>query len=201
MSHASLVVTSAAASEPVTTAEAKAHMRIDHTDEDTLIGSYIAAATRWCETFCRRRFINTTLRYSLDRFPTMQCDGTNAILLCARVQSISSVAYTDTAGATQTLTSSDYQLDSDSEPGRLFPAYGSVWPTARDNTPAAVRVTFVAGYGTTAASVGDDVKTAIKQIVAHWHEHRESVLTGTISKEIEQAATALLWPHRVYEFA
>lgn len=66
------------------------------------------------------------------------------------VQSVTSVEYVDTAGSTQTLASSRYQLDASSAPGRLRPAYGDSWPTIR-LIPNAVTITFVAGYLTAAA--------------------------------------------------
>ena len=43
--------------EPVTLAEAKAHLKVDTTDDDTLITSLIAAARARAEWHTRRAFI------------------------------------------------------------------------------------------------------------------------------------------------
>ena len=44
-------ITVQATTEPVTLAEAKAQLRVDHTDEDTLINQYIKAARQHAERF------------------------------------------------------------------------------------------------------------------------------------------------------
>ena len=68
MRYRSLVRATEPASNPVTLAEAKLHLRIDNTDDDTLIASLITAATRWAEDYCDRTFCNTQLTMRLDSF-------------------------------------------------------------------------------------------------------------------------------------
>jgi hypothetical protein len=58
-----------------------------------------------------------------------------------------------------------------------------------------VQITYLAGYGG-AANVPAPAKHAIKMLVGHWYANRESVLIGSISKELEFAVTALLSPLR-----
>lgn len=65
------------------------------------------------------------------------------------LQSVSSVTYIDTAGATQTLDASKYKVLNVATPtraGLIEEAFGEVWPSTRDEGEA-VTVTFVAGYG------------------------------------------------------
>lgn len=57
------------ASEPVTLALAKAHLRIDHTAEDDLITSWIKAAREAAEKYTGRRFITQSLRMRLNDWP------------------------------------------------------------------------------------------------------------------------------------
>ncbi len=53
-------VTSAPAVEPLTVAEAKAHLRVDHTSDDSYIESLIKAARVTCENFQNRAYITQT---------------------------------------------------------------------------------------------------------------------------------------------
>lgn len=178
-------------SEPVTDAEALAHCRIDHHDDDLLVRRLITAARRRVETTLRRSLLATTWRLSLGEFP---CDA--IVLPRPPAQSVSSIAYIDSAGASQTLAS--YQLDSDSEPAGIHPAYGEVWPSTRCQ-PNAVQVTFVAGYAS-AAAVPQTIKLAILMLVGHWYEHRESVTDESKLSETPQSVEFLLAGERVFRF-
>jgi uncharacterized phiE125 gp8 family phage protein len=120
--------------------------------------------------------------------------GTEPIQLRPPVQSITTVTYVDPAGATQTLASTEYLLDKDAEPGRMFPAIGKVWPPTAV-IPGSVKVDFVTGY-TTPALVPDDQKAAIRLLVGHYYANRESTITGTISKELEFSVASLMGNYR-----
>ena len=150
-------VTVAPSVEPVTLAEAKLHLRVDGTDEDSLITALIVAARQAAEHETGRSLVTQTLRLTLDAFPA---DG-GIELLRGPVQSITQVQYIDAAGATQTFTSSLYVLDNASEYAAhyLRLAFNAVWPATRDQANA-VWVDYAAGYGNAAA-----VPQAIKQWV------------------------------------
>ena len=154
--------------EPVSVGLAKAHMRISDTLGDTLIAQYISAAREFCEEYTYRAIMPQTIRQSLDAFPVLPnsqyAPGNPNIVQPAvnniwpldpsqwsiflqksPVQSVTSVVYSDTTTTTKTLASSNYLLDSDSEPARVTTAAGAFWPSAVFN-PGAVQVTYVAGY-------------------------------------------------------
>jgi len=177
------------ASEAVTLAEAKAHLRVDVPDDDTLIGDLIVAARELSEEYCRRAWITQTWKLVLDEFPT--AEGGLIRLERSPVQAISSITYVDPDGATQTLSSSLYQLDAVSEPGRLLPAYGQSWPSTRAVLNA-VTVTFTCGHGANAAAVPTFAKLAMRHSIGHWYSNRESVITGTIATALPDVAEALL---------
>jgi uncharacterized phiE125 gp8 family phage protein len=88
-------------------------------------------------------------------------------------QSITSVQYVDAGGTPQTLAASEYQIDGNSEPAILLPAFGKVWPVTRWQA-AAVTVNFVAGYGL-AASVPAEFRNRIKVYVAYCYDNRQDV--------------------------
>ncbi len=160
----SLKLITPAATLPVTVAEAKAHARIEIADDDALIGAMLSAATDMAEQYTGRSLITQTWDMTLDAFPAY------FELTRAPVASITSIKYTDTAGATQTLASTDYVLVLDDfSLAKVVPAYGVAWPTARDT----VTVRYVAGY-TNAAAVPEAIKAWIKLMVSTMYENRET---------------------------
>jgi len=175
---------------PVTLAEMMLHLRVDETAENDLVSSLIDAATKYVEEITRRQFLNATYVWTLDRFTSVLRPPR------APLSSVTSIAYTDTAGDSQTVTASDYVVDKASEPGRIVEAVGEVWPTTRQIIDA-VTVTFIAGYGATAASTPEGIKAAIKLYVADLFEHREANIEARLQENI--AVNSLLWQYRVYE--
>src|SRR5690348_16556758 len=93
------------ATEPVSLAEAKAHLRVTASDEDALISALIIAAREAAEHELGRALITQTWEKTLDLFP-------DAIELTnPPVQSVASVQYLDIDGVEQTLSSVSYTLD------------------------------------------------------------------------------------------
>ncbi len=111
----------APAVEPVTLAEARLHLRVIDTSEDTLITSLIVAAREYCENFTGRKLIQQTWDLILDAFPA---DGVS--LTYAPTMTIDSVTYLDTNGSSQVLSSALYVTDTFGAPGWLVPV--TVWP-------------------------------------------------------------------------
>ena len=171
--------------EPVSLSEAKAHLRVDHGHEDGRILGLIQAAREMVEEDAQVALCPQTLTIRLDAFPRWEVQ-----LRKCPVNSISSITYVDAYGTTQTLASSEYTLDAYSRPARLTPAYNEVWPATRHQINA-ITITATAGY-TSPASVPAMAKQAIKMLVAHWFENAETVLIGTISKEIELSYRAII---------
>lgn len=168
-----VVVTPPAANDPVITlAEAKLHLRVTHSAEDTLINALVGAATRAAETETGRQLVTATLRMSLDAFPR----GRVIELPRPPLITVASVTYLDDAGATQTLHDALYTVDIDSTPGRLVLADTEVWPSTA-NEPNAVKVTYTAGYGA-AAAVPATVKAWMLLQVGALYRNREAFAQG-----------------------
>lgn len=188
-------VTTAPAAEPVTTAEAKTHMRIDIADEDAYIDTLITAARVYGEQYTHRAFITQTITYVTDSFPT---GGDPIALPMPDLLTVTSLKYYDTDETQQTWNASNYVVNDYELPGQVELATDILWPDITTRFDA-VEVIYTAGYGATAADVPSDIKHAIKLLVAHWHENRESVvLTGT-PKEVPVTVDALLAPYRYRE--
>lgn len=177
--------------EPVSLIEAKAHCRIGISDDDGLLAGYLIAARDFVESFIYRRLMTQTWDLKLDGFPACIEIPTGPL------QSVTSIQYVDTAGATQTLSASLYEVDSSSAVPRISPKYGQVWPSTYDQLNA-VTIRIVLGYGSNPGSVPESIRLAILLLVGHWYENREAVNVGNIVSEMPFAARSLLWPYRVF---
>lgn len=184
--------------EPISLAEAKSHLRVDTTDEDSDILAIIRAARVYCENFQNRTYITRTRELWLDAWP----DKDRIDIPRPPLQSVTSVKYYGTDNTEYTMPPADYFVDTKNEPGRLVLTYGKSWPTTTLRPANGILITFAAGYGADGTFVPEDVKRAMRLLIGHWYENREAVLTGTktISKEIEFAVHALLWQDRVVTF-
>jgi uncharacterized phiE125 gp8 family phage protein len=166
----SLRLITAPSTYPVTLAEAKAHLRVDSTDEDTLITAMISAATDVAEQHTGRAIMPQTWELSLDEFQTP------IELTRIPAASVTSIQYIDATGAeiAYDVTATGITLDAGDDFGfaYILPAYGTVWPTTREQ-PNAVKVRYVAGYAD-AAAVPEAIKSWIKLQVSAMFENREA---------------------------
>lgn len=160
-----LRLTTPPAVEPITLTEAKTHLRVSGTDDDDRITALIAAAREEAETITGRAFITQTWRLTLDRFPL----AGPIVLPRPPLQSITSLAYVDSDGASQTWDAANYRVSANNEPGRIEPAYNEVWPTTRLVSEAAT-VTYAAGYGDAASDVPGGIKNAILLLVERYYD-------------------------------
>ena len=160
--------------EPVTLEEAKTHLRVEHTYDDTEITSMIIAARKQAELNLSRYIITQTVDAYYDRF--------QSCFELPPLQSVTSITYLDSNGDSQTLAASQYVVDDKSIPARITPAYGVSWPSTYDQTNA-VSIKFVAGYGL-AADVPENIKSWIKLQVAEYYEVRNPVVVGTTASEV-----------------
>lgn len=138
------------------------------TDEDTSLSAMITTARQICELWHGRAYIDRTYELTLDEWPC------NCIELpYPPLDSVSSIAYTDTAGTVTTWTATEYQVDATGFVGRIVPAYGYTWPTLTLRTLAGIKITYKAGYGPLASDVPERIKHAIKLVLGDLWENRE----------------------------
>ena len=187
-----LKLITAATSLAVTLAEAKAHLRVDSTDEDALVTALIHAATATAEQMTGRALMTQTWELTLDAFP----DALELTRVPA--QSVTSIIYADATGAATTLDNGLYALDSADDFGFAYivPAYGTEWPTTRSQINA-VAVRYVAGYAD-AAAVPVSIKSWVLLQVAAMFENRELETGGSGSAVKLGFCDALLARYRVW---
>ncbi len=185
--------TSAPAETPVTLAEAKAHLRVTHTDEDTLITALVAAVTEHLDGrrgYLGRCLVTQSWEYRIAAFP--DC-GVIEIPLPPLV-SVESVKYIDDAGAEQTLATDQYVVDTATHIGQIRRAYDVDWPVTRDEDNA-VRIAFTAGFGA-ASAVPQPIKSAMLMLIAHLYENRAAVQEEALA-EMPLGARYLLGSYRM----
>ena len=186
----SLKLVTAPTEEPVSLADAKLHLRVDGTTDDTLITALIVAARKWAEEYTGRQFVTATWDWFLDGF----CPSFSVPL--PPLQSVTSIKYLDTTGTEQTLASSTYRVDAVSEPGRIALDYGKSWPSTHPVINA-VTVRFVAGYGA-AAAVPEPIRQAILILIGELYEQRQESIIGNIQSSVPFGVRALLTPYKVW---
>jgi uncharacterized phiE125 gp8 family phage protein len=176
--------------EPVTLAEAKAHLRLDTNTDDTYVSALITAARERVELFLRRALITQTIEYTIDGFPAGEID-----LPRPPLQSIEWIKYIDTAGTLQTLPLANYVADvSSNEIARVALAWNRFWPITRCLINAVV-IRFVAGYGDSPEDVPQAIRHGILIEIGNLYENREDVVVGQ-AINMMPVSERLLWPYR-----
>ena len=178
------VLTVPPAAPPVSLIEAKTHMRVSGSDEDALISALIDAATGYLDGWAGilgRCIVSQTWRQDLP------CFSDEIRLPLPDVQS-AVIAYTDLAGATQTVLASNYYVVNRVGGAALVRNSTFSWP-ATANLPNAVRVSMVCGYATTPPAL----KSAILLHIGALFTNRESVSASNL---MPFAYDALVAPYR-----
>lgn len=171
-----LILVAAPGVTPVSLLEAKAHLRVDFNDEDTLISLCIDKAVAAIDGpfGIGRCMVTQSWLLSLDCFPEYEI-----CIPLGPVASITSIKYLDSAGVEQTLAPSSYWPSLKCEPATVSPAYGATWPIHRA-MPGSVKIEFVAG--TAAASVPADLRAAVLLLIGHYYDHRAAAAEGQMSE-------------------
>jgi uncharacterized phiE125 gp8 family phage protein len=184
--------------EPVTVEEAKQHMRLEVSDDDALVASYVLAARQWVEGETKRALVTQTWDYAID-YDWPHYYGLDKIILPLNpVQSVTSISYVDGDGASQTLAADQYTVAAREHVSFIEPAYDVAWPEVRC-VPSAITVRFVTGYidDTVSPAVGAvpfGLRTAVLMKAAEMYEHRGDMLPGTL--QTHPAIEALISPYR-----
>lgn len=166
------------ASEPVSRADAKLHLRVDSdiTEDDALIDSLIIAARDAVEKMTNRAWATANFFYVLPYFYA------EAIYLPdPSISSVTGVTYVDGTGAVQTLTGFDYDAD------RQELRYSAGWPVDARSVKVA--------YTSTVTAAPDSIIAAIKLVLTDLYEHRSANLPQQTYEN--KAVQYLAWPYRV----
>lgn len=164
-----LVRVTAPSASPVSLTEAKAQMRVEGTDDDTIIQRLIDAAVAFVDVqgVLGRAMITQTWGEWLAPNPS------TVILSLGPVQSVSAIKYYDVDGVLQTATLSDFNVFGTPNRITITPKSGKAWPVTQTRDDA-IKIEYVIGYGDSSASVPQTVRHGLMMLVAHWYENRET---------------------------
>lgn len=150
------ILLTAPAAEPVSLAEAKAYLRLEHDAEDALVAGLIAAARQTVEKLTRRVLVAQRWRLAV----AVPGDGAPILLRPRPVQEIEA-ARARRGGAVEALTAEQYQFDWAGERLLLSAGLGARF----------VEVDLACGYGEP-EDVPESLRLAVKRLVADGFEHR-----------------------------
>jgi uncharacterized phiE125 gp8 family phage protein len=187
------IVVTPPSTEPITLAEAKAHLRVWVDDDDDQIAHMIKVAREAVEMRTGRALMPQRVRIGMGAFsdvvrlPRPPYDDPNVPV----------VEYIDEEGDQQSLASTVYHLNKYVEPAEVTLAYGQSWPTIRP-VPGGVTFEYTAGY-VNAASVPTPLKQWMLLCIGTMYEHREMNSAGVQIYSIPEDFMSLLWqPYMVY---
>lgn len=175
--------------EPISLAEAKAHLRVDSSAEDALIAATVSVARLYVEQATRRALIAQAWRIYRDAWPASRLIG----IPLAPIVSVDAVSILDEAGGAVELDEATYEADTTSVPGRIR-LTGRLPTPGRELGGIAIDVT--AGYGTEATAVPAPLRQAILLLAAHWYENRDAVSRDRVTVA-PLGVDALIAPYRM----
>jgi len=192
--------------EPVTLDEIKDHLRVEHNNHDSQLLGLIQASREWVEDYTHRALVQQAWKYYLQDWPS----GDEFELPFPPLQSVTAIKYTDSNG-TQTIwedassspTTYDYEVDTDSEPGRIILVYGETWPSTTLHPKNPIEIEFVAGYDDDGDSPPDytvNIPEAIKNAIKLDVEIRYDRPNDAYLKVLQDVRDNLLAPYRIWRF-
>ena len=184
------------ATKVVSVDDIKAHLRIDTSDEDSLLGVYIDAATEMAEHYCNRHFITHEYRlYFNDVTSSASLIYPDCTLLSVvaseGVTAVYPVNWVDSDNVEQG--SYDAYIDAYSNPSIAYLSSDFTSTTLKDNAANVFWFNYSTGFGASATNVPEAIKQAIKLIVSDMYYFREDR-----KRKFPMASEILLQPYKCY---
>jgi uncharacterized phiE125 gp8 family phage protein len=177
--------------EPVALADAKAYLRVEHSDDDAVISALIAGARSHVEAQTRRALITQSWRLVRDTWPG---DGRIAVVP-SPLRQITAARVYRLDGSTQTLDLQAFVSDLSATPSII--SFLS-WSLPVPGRPVAgIEIDVEVGYGNAPSNAPEPLWQAIKLLVSHWYENRGVIAVGQTVAVLPLAVAALIAPYRV----
>lgn len=180
-----LTRTTSPASTIITLAEAKAHLNVDHDEDDAYITALVAAVDAHLDG--PHGAVGMALNQQTWTLVRSAAQGRAGVRLpVLPLIAVTGVIYLDPDQSAQTLPIDDLHWFAADTWAYVEPKHGETWP-AMSGERDALRITFTAGAG-----CPDPIKHAAKLLVGHWYANREAVNIGNITTELPMAVNALI---------
>lgn len=208
-----LLQTVAPSSEPCDTTTLKKMLRINVTDEDSLLSGYLVAARQTFENLSGTQINVATWKMFLDFWPGFENIWLNAgsrqydpsyymyqllyqpfqliYLPRAPLISVGSIKYYDNANVLQTWDASNYTVDISRQPGRIYCT--GVFPTTATTHKPSIEITFNSGY-TSAPTL---ICQAIYLLAGTFYEQRTSITEARLN-ELPYGFLAIVDQYRTF---
>lgn len=159
------VLTTAPATEPITLADAKAHLYEDQNHNDSMITGLIVAARQLTEEYLRRKLITQTVT------EYFECFEKNMKLEFPNVSTINSIKYLTDDETESTDIKTNFILLSGYQPSEIIAkdSYSLPSPFDRKDT---VRIEYVTGFGA-ASAIPKPIIQGMLVMIGEWYECRE----------------------------
>lgn len=196
--------------EPVTLAQAERQCRVRPGRDSDFLTELIQIARAWAEVKSERAIPQQRWELTMDMFPGIRPDDARpsgwryGIIRPPRaplisVESVEYIAPPETTLTYLTLATTEYQVDTNTEPGRIAPAPNKVWPSTNPLSFAAVRVRYTCGYASIDL-VPPQLRQGIRLVVAHLYEHRGEAVDVTLQHVplgiVSMITSASTWCYR-----
>ncbi len=178
------------AEEPLSLAEAKAHLRVEHADDDALIAALITGARNHVETQTRRALMSQTWRILRDGWP----ENGRLEVFPAPLRQVMAARVHDSAGVSHAIDVDAFVVDTAAVPGVI--GFSPLSLPQPGRAVAGIEIDIEAGYGTSASAVPEPLKQAVRQLIAHWYENRGAGQSRDESTRVPATVAALIAPYR-----
>lgn len=197
------VLVTAPAALPVSLASVKAHLRVDHSDDDDTIKTYIEAAVAHLDGYAGilgRCLVTQTWRQDYDSF-------SREMRLPFEATEVEAITWRNREGQIATVATANYALDADS--AGSYVRFQRSFDFPRDLHEARpVAITFLAGFGVPPSEESSDpnpvpgpIRSAILLMVGDLYRYRETARPGgTPQVEMSLSVDRLLTPYRRWSF-
>lgn len=180
-------------------AEMKRYLRVDNTDDDTLITDLIKSSAEVVKQYLKRPLISETFELYMDGFGDVENQGDENLLRLGAgehvasypfvlgggdyielpfppIKSVTSITTYDRSNNATVFASTNYQVDELG--GRIYLNEGCTFPDNLRNRES-IKIEFIAGYGDTDTSIPLPIKQVIKSHVACTYDCKDNCdITG-----------------------